>query len=62
MSVKKVYEQLERNLMNARMERILIVNKKQWGGDIQTDDELVNEIEMETFERILDWEVFDEVR
>ncbi|QBX32613.1 MAG: hypothetical protein GOVbin2604_65 [Gammaproteobacteria virus GOV_bin_2604] len=62
MSVKKVYEQLERNLMNARMERILIVNKKQWDGDIQTDDELVNEIEMETFERILDWEVFDEVR
>tara|TARA_Y100000592_G_C5474013_1_gene321155 strand:+ start:956 stop:1144 length:189 start_codon:yes stop_codon:yes gene_type:complete len=62
MSVKKVYEQLERNLMNARMERILIVNKKQWDSDIQTDDELVNEIEMETFERILDWEVFDEVR
>ncbi len=62
MSVKKVYEQLERNLMNARMERILIVNKKQWDSDIQTDDELVNEIEMETFERILDWEIFDEVR
>jgi len=62
MSVKKVYEQLEKNLMNARMERILIVNKKKWDSDIQTDDELANEIEMETFERILDWKVFDEVR
>tara|TARA_R100000781_G_scaffold114152_2_gene84245 strand:+ start:1401 stop:1589 length:189 start_codon:yes stop_codon:yes gene_type:complete len=62
MSVKKVYEQLEKNLMNARMERILITNKKKWDSDAQTDDELANEVEMETFERILDWEVFNEVR
>ncbi len=62
MSVKKVYEQLEKNLMNARMERILIANKKKWDSDIQTDDELANEIEMDTFERIFDWKVFDEVR
>tara|TARA_R100001163_G_scaffold65806_1_gene65085 strand:- start:17327 stop:17515 length:189 start_codon:yes stop_codon:yes gene_type:complete len=62
MSVKKVYEQLQKNLMNARMETILINNKKKWDCDTQTDDELANEVEVETFERILDWEVFNEVR
>jgi hypothetical protein len=48
--------------MNARIERTLIINKQKWDSDTQTDDELFNQAEMETLERILDWEEFSEVR
>tara|TARA_R110001606_G_scaffold337854_2_gene485944 strand:- start:173 stop:361 length:189 start_codon:yes stop_codon:yes gene_type:complete len=62
MSLEKLYKKVQTNLMNARIERTLIINKQKWDSDTQTDDELFNQAETETLERILDWEEFSEVR
>jgi len=61
-SLEKLYKKVQTNLMNARIERTLIISKQKWDSDTQTDDELVNQAETETLERILDWEEFSEVR
>tara|TARA_R110001592_G_scaffold83707_2_gene247961 strand:- start:3406 stop:3591 length:186 start_codon:yes stop_codon:yes gene_type:complete len=58
--IEKLYKKLETNLMNAKIERVRY--QKDWD-DIENDPEdMRNESEIETFERILDWEEFSEVR
>ena len=58
--IEKLYKILETNLMNAKIERVRY--QKDWD-DIENDPEdMRNESEIETFERILDWEEFSEVR
>ena len=58
--IEKLYKKLETNLMNAKIERVRY--QKDWD-DIENDPEdMRNESEIETLDRILNWEEFNEVR
>ena len=46
--------------MNAKIERVRY--QKDWDGIENDPEDMRNESEIETFERILDWEEFSEVR
>tara|TARA_R100001369_G_C3259726_1_gene157868 strand:- start:196 stop:420 length:225 start_codon:yes stop_codon:yes gene_type:complete len=59
-SLKKLYKKLQTNLMNARMDRSKY--KEEWDRIENDPEDMRNESETETFERILDWEEFDAVR
>ena len=60
MSLEKLYKKLQTNLMNARMDRSM--HQEAWDGIENDPEDMRNESEIETFERILDWEEFSEVR
>lgn len=60
MSLEKLYKKLQTNLMNARIERTTY--QEVWNGIENDPEDMRNESEIETFERILNWEEFSEVR
>lgn len=60
MSLEKLHKKLQTNLMNARIERTTY--QEVWNGIENDPEDMRNESEIETFERILNWEEFSEVR
>ena len=60
MSLEKLYKKLQTNLMNARIERTTY--QEVWNGIENDPEDMRNESEIETFERILNWDEFSEVR
>ena len=60
MSLEKLYKKLQTNLMNARIERSM--HQEVWNGIENDPEDMRNESEIETFERILNWDEFNEVR
>ena len=60
MSLEKLHKKLQTNLMNARIERTTY--QEVWNGIENDPEDMRNESEIETFERILNWDEFSEVR